>query len=34
MKMDSFRTEVGWCLSGGMSEGGSERSGFDGLDGE
>ena len=30
VKIGSFGTEVGWCLSGGMSEGSSEGGGFGG----
>ena len=34
VKMGNFGIEVGQCLSGGISEGGSKRGGFDGLDDE
>ena len=29
VNMGSFGTKVGWCLSGGRSEGNSQRGGFD-----
>lgn len=30
VKIGSFGTEVGWCSSGGIGEGSSERNGFSG----